>query len=98
MDQIVPFFEDFAKVAEFLFENLIDFILGAIALVHNVAKEIPKIIPDILDILDYLISLAEYTVELATVYWRIPVLVMTLVPMYMMVYILIKTINNLFRI
>ena len=94
---ITRFFEDSAHIAEFLFENLIDLILGAIAFISKASVEAVKLFPYIIDIVEYLVTLAEYATELATVYWRIPVLVLTLTPMYWMIYFLIRSINTLFR-
>ena len=91
-------FSSAAKVFDFIIlviDNVVDFILGAITLVWGIAKTAVEILPLLLDIIDYLLSFIEYIIDLFTKYWRVPAVLLTLVPMYVMLFFVINRVNSI---
>jgi hypothetical protein len=98
-------FSGFEKVAEFavkifeflllLIDNLIDFVLGAITMIWAVAKQALNLLPLVLDIIQYLLTFIEYIIDLFLEYWRVPAAIMTLVPLYVMLFFLVNRINSI---
>tara|TARA_R110002126_G_scaffold58286_1_gene153899 strand:- start:72 stop:395 length:324 start_codon:yes stop_codon:yes gene_type:complete len=86
------------KVFEFiglLIDNLIDAVLGTIVLIWGVAEQAINLLPLILDITDYVLQFVDYLIDVFTEYWRVPAVIMTLVPLYVLMFFLINRINSI---
>ena len=86
---------DFFRIIMFLITTVIDFILGGIAFGYTLAEELVKLLPLIFDYLDMVLDYIVFLLELAEDYTVIPVVIITLIPFYIMTYLLINRLNNL---
>lgn len=97
ISMITDMIGDVFKVIEFLFENLVDLILSSIAFIYKASKEAVELIPELMKIVDIFIDIVDYIRELTIKYNKVPILVATLIPLYSMIYMLIRILNGIFK-
>jgi len=88
-------FDSIGQIILLILNSILDFILGIITIAHRVAVQAVNVIPLIVNIVEYLLDLAQYAVDLFESYWKLPVVIVTLIPMYFMMFFLINRLNSL---
>ena len=77
-----------------IIDNVTDLIYGLIALSWHLGKTAVELIPIFWDIILDIFDILDYLIDLVLEYWRIPVVIVMLIPCYFLTFVLITRINS----